>query len=148
MIIQLQPDQVSEYWDKIKPGAISAMELDPLDPQTSVFSNNLFISLLNGTHQAWLLFNDARDVYAMGVTCILEDRLTNARSLHVDAFYSFHTLTDELAHEATEYVSKYAAANGCVQIRALTSQHRAARLLELVGFCPNKTEYILDTVKV
>lgn len=144
LIIQLQPNQISEYWHQIKPGAISALELDPLDPKTSEYSNSLFIALLNGANQAWLIFNDARDVYAMGITSILEDLLVGVRMLHVDAFYSYQTLSDELAQEATHSVLAYAKANNCTKLHALTSNPRAARLLELVGFHANKTEYVMS----
>jgi hypothetical protein len=135
---------VSEYWAKIKPAAIAAMELDPLDPNTSEYSNNLFISLLNSTHQAWLIMDDERELYAMGITCIVEDNLTDVRSLHVDAFYSFQTMTDELARDATASMREYACTVRCERIHALTGNPRAARLLELVGFKAGKMEYLLS----
>lgn len=139
MIIQLQPEQVSEYWEMIKHGAASAMGL----AYDHAYTNNLFIALLNNTHQCWLIFNDEREVQAMGIACVIEENLTGRVHYHIDAFYSYSTLTDELALEAKTYVSTVARQHGCTSIRALTDNPRAMRLLELLGFKAEKSEYLL-----
>jgi hypothetical protein len=140
MIVQLQPEQISHYWEIIRYAATAAMELEP---PAHEYSQALFTALLSETHQCWLILNSEGNPSAMGITCILEENLTGIRRLHVDAFYSYYTLSEELALEAAAYVKQYALANGCQHIRALTNNPRAMRLLELVGFVANKTEYLL-----
>lgn len=142
MIVQLQPDQISEYWQQIKYGATAAMELLP---PANEYTQALFTGLLSGTHQCWLIFDDERELSAMGITCIVQENLTGISRLHVDAFYSYNTLSEELAHEATEYVKAFARDSGCKQIRALTNNPRASRLLAIAGFYTGKTEYLLAT---
>lgn len=139
MIIQLQPEQISMWWDKIKYAACAAMETD-----SAAYVQSLLSALLSGTHQCWIIFDDERELVAMGITCIIEVDLIAKKYLHVDAFYSYQTLNDELVREATDYVKSFAVANGCGQIRTLTGNPRAARLLEVAGFYTGKTEYLLD----
>jgi len=141
VILQLQPDQISEYWQQIKYGATAAMELAP---PANEYTQALFTGLLNGTHQCWLIFDGERELSAMGITCIVQENLTGISRLHVDAFYSYKTLSEELAREATEYVKQFARDSGCKQIRTLTSNPRATRLLAIAGYYTGKTEYLLD----
>jgi N-acetylglutamate synthase-like GNAT family acetyltransferase len=117
------------------------MEIDGL---TGEYTQSLLAALLSGTHQCWLIFNEENVPCAMGITCILEENLTGIKCLHVDAFCSYDTLSEELARDATEYVKHFAIASGCKQIRALTNHSRAVRLLEMVGFVSHKTEYLLN----
>jgi len=142
VILQLQPDQISEYWYQIKYGAIAAMELEL---PANEYSQALLTGLLSGTHHCWLMFDDERNLRAMGITCIVEENLTGLLQLHIDAFYSYNTLSEDIAREATEYVKQYARDSGCKQIRALTNNPRAARLLAIAGFYTGKTEYLLAT---
>jgi len=141
VILQLQLDQVSEYWFQIKYGAVAAMELEL---PANEYAQALLIGLLSGTHQCWLIFDDDHNLSAMGITCIVQENLTGISRLHVDAFYSYNTLSEELAREATEYVKKFARDSGCKQIRTLTSNPRAMRLLAIAGFYTGKTEYLLS----
>jgi len=141
VIVQLQPDQISEYWWQIKYGATHAMELEP---PANEYTQALFAGLLSGTHQCWLMFDEDRNLSAMGITCIVQENLTGINRLHIDAFYSYSTLSEDIALEATEYVKAYARDSGCKQIRALTSNPRAARLLAIAGFYTGKTEYLLE----
>jgi len=141
VILQLQPDQVSEYWWQIKYGAMHAMELEP---PANDYLQALLIGLLGGTHQCWLIFDDDHNLSAMGITCIVQENLTGISRLHVDAFYSYNTLSEDAVEEATIYVKKFARDSGCKQIRALTSNPRAARLLTIAGFYTGKTEYLLS----
>lgn len=138
MIIQLQPEQVSEYWFSIKYAACAAMETD--SPE---YVQSLLRALLSETHQCWLIMDEG-ELVAMGITCIVEEALTGKRQLHIDAFYSYTTLSDELAHQATDYVSEYAAANNCSVIRSLTNNPRASRLLVAMGFYNGKQEWLLN----
>lgn len=139
MIVQLQPEQISLWWDQIKYAACAAMETDSV-----AYVQSLLSALLSETHQCWLILDDERELCAMGITCVVEVDLTARKYLHIDAFYSYQTLTEPLAKEATEYVKKFAVANGCGQIRALTNNPRASRLLAVAGFYTGKTEYLLS----
>ena len=139
MIVQLQPEQISMWWDRIKYAACAAMETE-----SPAYVQSLLSALLSETHQCWLILDDERDLCAMGITCVVEVDLTARKCLHIDAFYSYQTLSEELAREATEYVKKFAVANGCSHIRTLTSNPRAARLLSVAGFYTGKTEYLLN----
>lgn len=141
MILQLQPEEISVYWDQIRYAAIAAMELEP---PANEYAQALLTALLSGTHQCWLIMDAAKEPCAMGITCILDESLTGVRRLHLDAFYSYQTLSEYLAKEATNYVVKYARDVGCTQIRALTSNPRAMRLLAIAGFYTGKTEYLLS----
>ena len=82
----------------------------------------------------------------MGITCVVEESLTHRRCLHIDAFYSYHTMSDELTLEAGAYIRQFARASNCKQVRTLTYNPRAMRLLELIGFRIGKTEYLLDAM--
>lgn len=115
-----------------------------LEMPANEYTQALFSALLSETHQCWLIMDEEHTPCAMGITCILQDKLTGVSQLHIEAFYSYNTLSEELAHEATEYVKKFALASSCKQIRALTSNTRAMRLLDIAGFYTGKTEFLLN----
>lgn len=138
MIVQLQPEQISMWWDQIKYAACAAMETE-----SPAYVQSLLSALLSETHQCWLIFDEDRNLTAMGITCVIELDLTARKYLHIDAFYSYDQLNEQLAREATEYVKAFAKANGCSHIRTLTNNPRASRLLAVAGFYTGKTEYLL-----
>lgn len=134
MIIKLQPSQISTMWDVIKFTVLEANQISP--DQNDAFMNNILEKLLSGKGQAWLSFEDVegeRKFYAVGITCIMEDPLTNRFYLLLHSLYAYETMNKDIMHEAISKVSDFARANNCYQILAMTLNARIQKLFKFAG---------------
>lgn len=142
MLIELQPAQISVFWNEIKHGVIQSNNI-PANRQEE-YTSNVLTKLLSGQFQAWLCFtevDEGRKIHAIGVTTLLQDNLYGYNRLHGLSLYGYRTLTTDLALDAVETLRKYARNNRCEAFTLDTSIPRVAELARLGGMQETVTRY-------
>lgn len=146
MIIQLQPEQISDLWEGIKHGIVQVGRITGGDIQGKL--NNVLRNLLSGRFQCWIIYDELEDgkkIHALGITYVLKDKLTNDDELIIYTLYGYRKISDELAVDAIDKLKAYAKAVGCVKIHAFTKNKRVTELMELTNF---KSEYQFYSLEV
>lgn len=136
MIIQLTPEQITEYWAQIKHVI--------LETQTAVNLrgvNNVLLRLMSGEYVVWVGVDDQRQITAIALTMMYEDRISEEKILELSAVYAFRKMPVELRQEAMKLFEKYANNCGCTKIRAVTQNPRAIQLMEEIGFTNKSCVY-------
>jgi hypothetical protein len=131
MVIKLQPMQISSLWDAIKLAAIRANSIT--SEQEQHFANKVLEALLTEVYQCWVLCYDneeGRQISAIGITSIVNDKLFNLRYLNMHTVFGFRVMTPELKREAFEAFSAFAAGNGCAVFRTSTNNKAIKGLAE------------------
>jgi hypothetical protein len=137
MIVALQPEQVSIFWDAIKSTFLKTnpcpVGMDEID-----YTNKLLEKLLSMEYVAWIVFkyNDKGEkvVHAIGITVIKKDFLTEMQTLHIISLYGFRFLETDLARTSWGEFIKYANNCNCDKIRMESNVKRVFDLAKLVGF--------------
>lgn len=143
MIQQLQPDQVSLFWDKIKEAILGAYNI-PRDRQQD-FILNYLIDLSCGNSQCWLgyeLIEDGKkNVCSIMTTRVVDDNIFGMRMLLIDTLYGFRFISDKMMDEFAIGLEKFAKASGCRVGSAATNDPRTKELLLRYGFEEHYTTY-------
>jgi hypothetical protein len=130
MVIKILPEQVPEYWDQIKFGALSVAGVAEKDRQ--LYCNGLLENLLNETHQAWLVVSEDRQIKAMGITRIMLDA-GKIPYLLIDCAYGFTPATEADKDEVIETLLVFAKELKCSSVIAYTSNAMAVNAMRKMG---------------
>ena len=134
MIVRLQPEQISIMWDSIKFAVLEANSIGP--SQSDLFLNEVLGLLLSGKAQAWIMYEDAegsRTIYAIVVTCFMEEPLLGYNYLLVHSVYGFKPLNLERIYEAMAAFEEFGKANGAFKIVGMTREERLLNVYERLG---------------
>lgn len=146
MLLKLQPDQITNYWEDIKAAIIYAVP--PLAQASQEGLNELLEGLLAGRMQAWTLYEveeGAVKIYALIVTTVWVEIGTLGRNLLIYALYGYSFVKPELWKGALEILRKFARANDCQKIVAFS---KVPRIWEIVSQLGGNTETKLVTLEV
>lgn len=145
-IIQLQPKEISKFWDGIKLAMIRA-NMVPEEHQL-VYANHMLEMLLSGKLTAWVVFNysegNMKQVHAMAVTSIREDLVYGYKYVQVEALYGFRKVSDDQALSSVDALKTYARNVGCKYIRAITEVERVKHIATIMGFTEFAIAYSLE----
>lgn len=141
MIIRLNSDQVSVFWDLIRRGLIEANDI-PREFQQD-YSIHCLIKLHNGVYQAWLCYdiNESGDkeIHAVGVTSILDEKFRGVKILNAEALFGLRPLTDKDINVIIKGLTDFAKANDCKVMSADYSIGRVREILTQMGFEEHRT---------
>jgi len=145
MLIQLQPKDISIFWDKIKETMIKAGAVP--EENKEVFLNSALVNLLSGSFQCWIVYEEGedfkKDFYAIVITSILQDKLFKKLRLNIDYLYAFKVLTEELYSTGLESLRAFAKANSCIEIATESENAKIARVLVHRGYVGYKKYKLL-----
>lgn len=136
MIIRLQPDQISAFWDMIKHGVRISNRQVP-ESQIAEFYNNTLACLMSGSAQCWVgvdQLEERRMLNGMMITEIKVDSITRERFLYHHTFYLYRAHSPEQVDEYFDVVKQFAKDNNCVAIHTYTTSEAAVRHLERQNF--------------
>ncbi len=136
MIINLQPHQISAFWDAIKEALVQANAV-PIELQAD-YTNSALEKLLAGKFQAWLAYRltdeGKKNIHAVIITSLVEDQLFGFRTLIIHSLYSYRLIKEDLIAEAMEQFKEFARANDCQRIQAETNNDRTFEIMRIAGF--------------
>jgi len=133
MLIKLLPDQVSNYWDILKP-----LILDALPPATSKklgFENKILQNILMGGMDCWVSMNSEGKVGAVCTTTFVEDKNSEVKNLLIYSLSASGGIIEEDEwEEGISTVLKYAQGNGCENVIAYTTSEAMIHLADKYGW--------------
>lgn len=145
MVIRLQPTQVADFWDAIKHAIVCANAVP--EDKVQEYTNRALENLLSGRHECWVTIDDSegkREIVAIGITSILQDRFLGFSYLYVDTVFGFRRMSTELGVESLEAAKLYAKNNGCTCVKGYTNNERVKQLGRLAGFAEVATVISVD----
>ena len=136
MLIRLQADQISLFWDNIKDGLVRSMKVP--DKYIQTFAIAQLIGLLNGDMQAWVGYdldgNGGKILNYTLTTKIIDEKHYGSRILVICSLGGIRPLEGSMIEEVHEPIYKFAKANKCNVIAAEYSSKRVEEILEAHGF--------------
>jgi hypothetical protein len=135
MLIKLQAEQVSLFWDMIREGLIRSYKI-PKEYQQE-FAIASLKQILVGDTQCWLGYelNEENKLPKYFVaTQIVDEKYLGLRSLYIVAFYSLITVTKEMLAEFASEIVPYAKSNNCQVVLADFNHDRVKEFLTELGF--------------
>ena len=134
MLVLLLPSQISSKWDAIK-YAISE-SVPPTVDMSSKVMNNILMSLLDGTAQYWISYQEIEDekvVNAILVTRVIDDSFTETRTLQIFTLFGTRPIDDAYWIEGLATLRKYAKVNSCLKVTAYSNVERIEEVVEFLG---------------
>lgn len=145
MIVRLQPDQVTAFWEAIKHGMIVANKI-PSD-QEQAYCTKTLENILSDKAQVWVgYFNreGQRTICGLGVTQIMEDGVTGMKMLFLHTLYAYRPLPDEVVDDIIPTLRAYAKEIGCVKMLGATTNKRLGEVFLNQGFNQDTSLYVTD----
>jgi len=141
MIIKLQPDQVTLFWDMIRASMIASNDVPRKYQQD--YSINILTKFLSGKLQAWIGYKIDKEgnklIHVLLVSSIIDEKHYGVKALNAEAVYGFRPLDEELINEIYLKMVEFAKANKCNVMTADYSIDRVKEILLNVGFEKHRT---------
>ncbi|MBU2249926.1 MAG: hypothetical protein KKD77_24485 [Gammaproteobacteria bacterium] len=129
MLIKLYPDQVAKHWELIRYSIEKTVPKIPRETPDKM--NNILAEMLLENWECWVNYHDTTKRFnAIIVTTILENHMTETKSLLIYSIYGFGPgdLKSWLTGMTT--LIKYAKFKDCVRLEAYAELDFAIKLLE------------------
>ena len=134
MIVRLEPDQIAEYWDMLKPAIMGA--LPPVSSNDKDLANNILENLLAHGMDCWMVYtikDGVNKILLIATTTISEDICSRTRSLMVYTVFGVNPASGKEWEEGFEVLSKYGRSRGCSRIIAYTDVESIRRMAKIFG---------------
>lgn len=135
MLIRLQPDQISLFWETIREGMIKSYQVP--DKFAQDFAVHTLTRFLTGDLQCWMGYEERDErkyPQYFAATQIVNNEYFGTRSLWISGFYSLVPVTQEMLDALRDQITPYAKVNKCQVVLADYSNERIKRLLFDSGF--------------
>jgi len=103
---------------------------------SSEVMNNLLMSLLDGSSQCWVSYqenDEVKSVDAILVTTFIEDFLSRTKTLQIYSLYGTKPIEDESWVVGLQTLKRYAKANGCIKVTAYSNVERIEEIVNILG---------------
>lgn len=142
MIHKIIASQIPQFWDTIKFAALHTDNIAERDRQ--LYLNNLLAHLLCDKAQCFVRSNDNRELLAIVITRINKDEITGERSLYISSLYSFKPVADSEWIADVASMERFARANDCKKIIAVSSNQRIFDIAASLGFIERYRSFSLE----
>ena len=147
MLTRLMPDQISEHWDLISPAI--ERSLPPIASGSHDRMNKILMSLLGSKSQCWMSYeiegDGKRRVEGVMVTRIINDYISDCRSLLIYSLYSFAKIDRRTWIAGLKAITKYAISRDCDNIIAYTA---VPFLIEMAKKLGGDTRYTFVSIPI
>ena len=127
MLIRLEPDQISRYWDTIREGVRGG--LPPTAANDDDRMANVLAALLSGRAQAWIIMQD-KQVVGIVITMILVEEMTDTKNLIIYSFAGFSPILRTSWMKSMQELVKFAQGMGCRSVGAFTTHKGIVDMLK------------------
>lgn len=145
MLAIVLPDKVAEYWEPLWQAIEES--LPPAITEELGRSNRILESLLIGTMQCWIDFNQEQtEVYAVITTTITQDQASGTKNMLI---YSLTVVNPDYEARAwfdgTDVLRKFAKLHKC---QNLTGYSKNPRIIKMVDKLGGNADYHFISIKV
>jgi len=134
MLVRMLPSEIENKWAIINHAIVNCLPAvvgsDVAAQMRAI--NNMKVSLIAGTLQAWLMYEDNK-VLAVGITGVAADEIARETSLVIYSLYGYEKITDAQWAEALNTIKKFAKALKCNNICAFTDVDRVREIAANIG---------------
>jgi hypothetical protein len=141
LVIKLLPNQIPQYWEQLKYVMTKADDVN--DKYLSVYLNDLLNALLNNKAQCWLKFDDNKTLQGVALTRIETDKITGEKYLHLQSFYSFTIINENICDEGLTMLKQFAKDEQCSYIFTSSSKESIWKICQLLGFNETDRNFVL-----
>ena len=131
MSVKLTSDQIPTFWGAIKFAVVNVDNVS--EKYRKKYLNRLLYQLLSGKAQCFVRLDEQRQLQAIAITKILEDEITDEKSLFISCLYSFIKVDVRFWQDDIQLLKKYAEKKGCTTVTCWTVSDKVAQLCESVG---------------
>jgi hypothetical protein len=142
MIHKIVPSQIPQFWDTIKFAALNADNIAEKDRE--LYLNNLLAFLLCDKAQCFVRSNEVRELQALFITRIIKDEITGEKALYISSLYSFRSVPDLQWESDIRTVEKFAQANNCKKVVAVSNNQRVFEIANKLGFIERYRSFALE----
>ena len=146
MIVQLQPDQISGFWEAIRHATIQVNRI-PKELQQD-YAIKVLERLLSGMLQCWVGYTidekDMRHVHVIYTTSIQGDSTHGFNVLSMETVYGFRRIPMELYEEGISKLVEFAKTVGCKAVMGQSNNKRAQEVMLANGFEQHHIVYTLN----
>lgn len=132
MTIKLLSLQIPTFWQSIKYAAIKAdgVKRDSIQK----YLNELLLDLLNDTAQCFVRLDDEKQLQAIMITRLKDDKLYEKRYLLIQCMFSFIKVSDDIWTDDMMFLNQFAQKEQCSQIIFETTNKQIIDLAEKYNF--------------
>lgn len=141
MIHKIVASQIPQFWDTIKFAALNADNVAEKDRQ--LYLNQLLAHLLCDKAQCFVRSLN-RELQALTITRIIKDEITGENSLIISSLFSFKVVPDSEWISDIASISKFAKANKCKKIVAISNNPRVFEIANSIGFVERYRSFALE----
>jgi len=131
MLIHVQPDKVSEYWDFF--AGVFEQSLPPIVLSSDRGISALLQAILLEVVQVWVYENKEKGVMYIATTVPYIDPVFGTRSLMIYTFTSVRELSKTVMLDSYETLKKFAKANDFDNIIAFTENKGIIKIVNSLG---------------
>ena len=147
MLVQLLPEQVSEYWDMI--GDSIEKSMPPMDFHSPPRMLNILTMLMLGDMQCWFIMSapeiTGENIVAIATTVVQGGGPTGIKTLEVYTLFARRELTKSMLSDAYNTLKKFAKSRDCYRIIAYSEIDRIISIVEELG---GEAKYKFITLEV
>lgn len=139
MLTKLLPEQVTRYWDILKPAIEES--LPPVVDEAPDKMNRILAALIGGSLHCWVssqIKNEKRILEGVVVTKMLFDDVSDTKSLLIYCLYGYNIISSNGWKSGFATLAKWAKSRGCSRIVAYSD---VPRILDIVGKLGGDTRY-------
>jgi len=140
VLLKLEGDQISRYWELIKEGILEAVK--PEEDYTQVLTN-ILRSLLSGQMQCWVVVYEGEPKAIF--TTAIQVEVGGVRSLLIYSMTGYNTIGLDIWKGGLKYLRRFAKLQKCEKIVAYSNVERVLQVARLVG---GETEYTFISIPV
>lgn len=131
MLVKLLPDQVLREWEVIKHAIMNSTYEQIFSTDDKVRDH--LREILLGTMHVWAVLDAQEQLVAVGTTRFSHDLTMGVRRLEIYSLYGFKEFTLEQWAECFVSLQRFAKAQNCSYIIALSDQERIIQMAQKVG---------------
>lgn len=147
VLVQLLPEQISEYWDMI--GDSIEKSLPPMEYASPKMMLNLLSSLMLGDMQCWFIMSSpeitGENIVAISTTIVQGRGPSGIKNLEIYTLFARRELTKSLLSDAYNTLKKFAKSRDCYRIIAYSEIDRVISIVEGLG---GESKYKFITLEV
>jgi len=119
MVQQIMPEQIPKFWEAAKD--LIEDTIPDIHGESPQKMNNILSKLLDGSMILWVTFDGVkRKTNGLFITKVIEDDITEVKSLLMYAGHSYYSVGPETWMEGWEAMSKYGKNLGCKRMLVYT----------------------------
>jgi len=138
----LLPSQIPQFWESIKYAYVQSGAYK--EEHIPALLNRLLVNLLDSSYVCGVTLTYERKLESVVILNVVEEEITNDRSLFIDAVYSFLPADKDKWDKKIIRCIEYAKMQDCKRIKGQTGNQKLIDIISKLGVREESRIYSLD----